>query len=193
MHVSNREMDSYTQAIDSVSLGAHIRDFHQLLGEHAAQLIATALHYKRHGRLALLEDAETLTDLHQEWVNKITRPNDPDEWKRAAKRAVRHQSHCTLQLIDAASENRAVHAHKTRVRAAAAMAADFHANIDTMAVASSNGDVHTLWDSYGIAMCACLEALVSKGQTSPWFYDRAARCIRVAQSLGGALDGLKFN
>ena len=183
----------YVSIRDSINSSANVRDFHQLLGEHALHLLNTAVHYGNRRQLQLLDDAERLTDLHQEWADKVTTRADPREWKTAAKMAVRHHSHCATGLIGAAAEgSREAFHRQSMLNEATRIAADFHANLDPSATVVQNGDLHMAWARYGQFISATVAALMMHGSDSAIFYRRAGNCMKMAQSLGTTLDQLRL-
>lgn len=193
---SNRRQGAffdYVAASDAISGAAHIRDFRQILGEHASHMINVALHYgasRVNSKMSLLQDQERLTDLHQEWAERVTRPGDPREWKSLARQAVRSHSHCAMQLIGCHAESGATSIAGERYARSLELAADFHANLDPDARTAQNGDLHLLWKRYGQLLTDTIEALAIHGPESNEFYQRAANCINAAMSLGSSMDTL---
>ena len=186
----------FVETQDHIAAGEGIRDFRQLLGEHAKTILAVAQNYGHPTRqLALMNDQEVLTDIHQEWADRVTRRHDPREWKNVARRSIRSPAHCAAQLVGAyaARSDPGVLSHWTqRLGLAVMLAADFHVNIDANSRASQNGDLAALWVKYGEMMASAIAALASHGPKSSVFYRRAANTMKTAQTLGSTMDTLQL-
>ena len=185
----------YTEIFDNVAAGEGIQDFRQLLAEHAVSLLSLARDYGCPSRqMALIGDQERLTDVHQEWADRVTRRHDPREWKKVARGSIRAPAHCATQLIGAyasGSLTAAVH-YSQKLSSAGELAAEFHCSIDPDARVCQNGDLRHMWKRYTDCIAVALAMQLKHGTAHPMYYQASANAVKTAQLLGSTIDTLQL-
>lgn len=180
----------YHDTVDELKHTRHLRNFQQIVGEHACHLLRTGINYGNRQQSCLWDDSELLTDLSHEWHNLATRSSDPPEFKQIGVAAVRAPARCAKHLIAARIDkhgDRIVEHHQAQLAGAVQLALQWHSELDgtNSAVHSSLGD---MWLDYYSHLDAAIAALAHGGPESTEFYRRGTAFLRIAQAIGGCLD-----
>lgn len=195
MRPGNANQDAwhdYHDTIDELRHTQHVRNFQQVVGEHARHLIQTGVNFGNRAQSLLWNDGEVLTDLAHEWHQLATRSSDPHEFRRVGTMAIRAPSRCAQRLVAARLDRHGDHIvqhHRGQLAAAVNLASLWHKELDC-----TNSAVHAnlsdLWEDYYGHLDAAIEALSRGGPESTQFYRRGAAFIRTAQMIGNCLDML---
>ena len=184
----------YLKLGDEIRSDASVRDYHQLLSEHALSLIAIAADYGTNGQqLSLLSHHEALQELHQEWAEKVTGPYNPGNLRSRVKQVIKQAARRAIELVN----NRATMTPKmvmmiddNPLSMSLQAVGRVHSRMFPDATAVRNGMLERYLDNYAAGLRRVVDALRVYGRTGEEFYRLAAQCLRLAQVVGDTLDQL---